>query len=588
LISNASIVFLQKFTNVDTLFLEIIKKSRENGAVVWGDMDDIFHPDYIQYSGQALTGMWDKKQQEAISSGFMRVVSRLDTLLVSTPKIKDVFESDFPELKVLLRRNKIPERYMTRRTLPKIDTPSFRMIYPSGSLSHKKDFEPVSDILFEFLKKFKDCSLTLLGGKSVQVPEKLLARDNVTVLPAMKFSEMMDEIEGHDLLLAPLLINDFNNAKSNIKFIEAASVKVPVLTTSVSEFSTYIVDKKNGFLEDDFAAWGDRLIDFRRNPEMLSDAGLEAHKTVFETLTTNSLENELISEIKKITQPNIEKRYPNKSHQKYPNWLIEQNKYISTVGSSELIQRVNDYIDQKSRRGKARYVVYTCLSNNYDSLKVPEFLDSEVDYICFSDQPVYGYGVWNVKSYSQKIADPTRISRHPKLLPHLYLSDYEASLYMDANILPVQSMMSVFKGLSKSGAHVAGVIHPDRDCIYKEAAACKRSEKDDPKIIDKAMDYLRSKKFPENFGLFENNLIYRKHNEIDVIQAMELWWSMYSKYSKRDQLSYMFSLYQTGIKPKAIFIDQTRNVRKSSEFLYFSHGEDDVWVSKIGINGRSC
>jgi glycosyltransferase involved in cell wall biosynthesis len=59
---------------------------------------------------------------------------------------------------------------------------------------------------------------------------------------------MLDIFERHDLLLVPLDNNEFNNAKSNIKYIEAGARGTPVLARDCNEFSLVIKDKKNGFL----------------------------------------------------------------------------------------------------------------------------------------------------------------------------------------------------------------------------------------------------------------------------------------------------------------------------------------------------
>lgn len=577
-IAQASIVLFQKFPNFDANLKVLIEQSKNVGAECWYDIDDAFLPEHIKYCGQVISGLWDYKQAEIISEGFITAMKQCKRILVSTPLLLDVLQNILPKHKIYLKRNRIPLRYFSRRTLQPKVMEAIKFVYPSGSMSHKHDFELVAPAIEKYLKKFKDSTLTLLGGDNVQVPDYIKNRSNVVCLPRLSFDEMMLELEKHDVVLAPLALNSFNDAKSNIKFIEAAAAKTPILTTSASEFSAYIIDGENGFIEDDFDKWYDRLVSMRKNGALLSSCGEAAYETAKQKLSTEEIEPDILKIIKDLTKMQVDKRFPNKSHQKYPNWYLQGNKYISLIGKAELAYRINNYIEEKSRRGKAKYVVYTCLSNNYDSLKVPEYLDPEVDYICFSDRPTYGYGIWQLREYDQKSPDSTRTSRHPKILPHKYLSEYESSIYIDANYLPTVSLLTIFKRMYKGNIKVAGVKHPWRDCLYEEAEACRNLNKDSSKTIDETIEFLKKHKFPEKYGLFENNLIYRQHNDDQVVNAMNIWWDVYARYSRRDQLSYMFAIYSAGIKPELILMSEDKHVRNSAEFAYFSHGKEDVWT----------
>jgi hypothetical protein len=315
----------------------------------------------------------------------------------------------------------------------------------------------------------------------------------------------------------------------------------------------------------------------RKNGKLLKQVAETAYNLVKNELSTSTLEKDISRVVKDLTKTEVENRFPNKSHQKYPNWYLQGNKYICSVGTDELASRINTYIEAKSKRGKAKYVVYTCLSNRYDSLKVPEYLDPEVDYICFSDRPTYGYGIWQQRSYDKLSKDNTRTSRHPKILPHHYLADYDASIYIDANFIPRASLLTIFKRLINSNTKVAGVKHPWRDCLYEEAEACRNSNKDSEKTIDETIAFLKKHKFPEKYGLFENNLIFRQHNDQQVSHAMSVWWDVYCRYSRRDQLSYMFAIFSADIKPELIFMSEDKHVRNSAEFAYFSHSDQDIW-----------
>ena len=50
--------------------------------------------------------------------------------------------------------------------------------------------------------------------------------------------------------------------------------------------------------------------------------------------------------------------------------------------------------------------------------------------------------------------------------------------------------------------------------------------------------------FPEHYGLYEANVIIRKHNNKSVIDLMEYWWSEILNNSHRDQLSLNYVIWK--------------------------------------------
>lgn len=574
------VIIFQKFDGNCKNFQKLIRVSNDNDCDIWYDLDDAFLPNSIEYSGQSLTGYWDKSTSDKISNGHFSAIEKCNVILVSTVKIKQLINEALPDKHVIVRKNVLPKRFFLSQPTKYRKTEPLKILYLSGSLSHQLDFEFVSDSVLKFIKNFKDSTLTLLGGDSVVVPDKILKRDNVILKGRCNFSDMLEEISKHDIVLVPLLKNVFNDAKSNIKFIEAAACSTPILTTSTDEFSEVIKDGENGFIEDNPEKWFDRLVQIRKNKEKLFQCGINAYKYCFENLSTENIPKELFDTLKIKTNYDLN-RYPNKSHSKYPTWFLKENKYITTVSPQTLKERVTTYIEKKKKRGKAKYVIYTCLTNNYDSLKIPEFLDSDCDYICFTDRPVYNYGVWECREYLSIKNDPTRTSRHPKICPHIYLSDYDYSIYIDANFIPTVSLKNLFSNFSSSNILYSGVKHPWRDCIYDELEACKKSKKDSISSLDSTLDMYKKFKIPKKIGLFENNLIYREHNNKEVICTMETWWDLYNRYSRRDQLTLMVALHLTELNTSLIMQSDKRHVRNSAEFAYFSHSNEDVWYPVI-------
>jgi len=83
-------------------------------------------------------------------------------------------------------------------------------------------------------------------------------------------------------------------------------------------------------------------------------------------------------------------------------------------------------------------------------------------------------------------------------------------------------------------------------------------KKETRKNADKMIDFLHKENFPDNYGLTENNLIYRKHNDSKIISMIEDWWYFIENYTKRDQFSFSYVLWKHGLKPQDIAIPNIR------------------------------
>ncbi|MED0060517.1 hypothetical protein RCU70_04475, partial [Escherichia marmotae] len=82
-----------------------------------------------------------------------------------------------------------------------------------------------------------------------------------------------------------------------------------------------------------------------------------------------------------------------------------------------------------------KYIVYTALFGNYDFLTdVSHLSSSDIEYICFTDIECNNNLGWKIVKVGRFSSTPAMMNRYYKLHPHLFFSNYEASLYVDANI----------------------------------------------------------------------------------------------------------------------------------------------------------
>ena len=124
---------------------------------------------------------------------------------------------------------------------------------------------------------------------------------------------------------------------------------------------------------------------------------------------------------------------------------------------------------------------------------------------------------------------------------------------MDANITVVdKAFYDAVESKIASGTVIAQVPHPYRNCVYEEIAQCYKDTRIGLLVAMRQLRHLESEGFPRQFGLFENNLILRLHNDPSVVKVSEGWWNEYMSYSTRDQLSLMPVYWKEGIFPELL------------------------------------
>lgn len=186
------------------------------------------------------------------------------------------------------------------------------------------------------------------------------------------------------------------------------------------------------------------------------------------------------------------------------------------------------------------FVVYTVLTESQSPLNNP-FPENCAGFerICFTDDTSIESNSWEIVRFHSHYLDPARASRRPKLLPHLYLQDFEWSLYIDNTVRLSMDPLEILNSHRKQAKYWC-FHHPWRDCIYDEAEEVIRSGYDDERRVREQMDYYRELGYPKKAGLSANTILLRKHNDPETIQLGEIWFEHVLRFSKRDQLSFNF------------------------------------------------
>lgn len=150
---------------------------------------------------------------------------------------------------------------------PRTDGP-LRIGYFSGTNTHDADWAAVEPAVLQVLRAHPDVELWL-GGLVEPTAAAAELSDRIRRLPFVAWSELPGLLRDVDVALAPLTeASQFNEAKSAIKWLEAALVETPVIASPTEPFREAIDPGRTGFLAASTEEWADAMT------ALLDDVGL--------------------------------------------------------------------------------------------------------------------------------------------------------------------------------------------------------------------------------------------------------------------------------------------------------------------------
>lgn len=253
---------------------EQIRKWQAEGIKFAADLDDWvelpwYHPLYKQYrTGGA------KRILDAISAADVVTVTtdRLYQKVKPFNKNTHVVPNALPYGQGQFRPHPAP---------PARDNDLFNFVY-AGQSSHLEDVRLMQSQVIK-LKKIPGISLTMAGYKAHkvwnQMEEVFKNLPNYTRVENIPIEKYMTAYDGMDCSIVPLCLNDFNSCKSNLKLLEAAAKKIPVI---VSHVPPYRDDSEAPVLwVREPADWYKHMKFFAENPDLARQIGEDLHQWAF-------------------------------------------------------------------------------------------------------------------------------------------------------------------------------------------------------------------------------------------------------------------------------------------------------------------
>lgn len=283
---NASHIIIYR-SPISPELLRLCHLAKEYGKPVFFDIDDLVfdtvYTDQLSYT-QGLNSV-EKGNYDAGVRNYGYMLENCDGAITSTNQLQE--ELYKYQSKVLLNRNLASDDliaisgqyikdYSQTSNIVKIG-------YFSGSISHNENFELIKPAIKQLLTKYSNVQLHIVG--ILDIPEDMKPFENQIVThDYVDWDKLPALISEVDINLAPLVDSIFNRAKSEIKWIEAALVKVPTVASKIGAFSDVVIDGETGLLATD-DQWFDKLEALVLSPDLRQKLAESAYRAVLENCT---------------------------------------------------------------------------------------------------------------------------------------------------------------------------------------------------------------------------------------------------------------------------------------------------------------
>lgn len=157
--------------------------------------------------------------------------------------------------------------------------------YLSGTATHDQDFGEIEGILRRVLRRHRHVYFTAVGPVDLPTGWRRFG-SRVRRLPLVPWRDLPSLIAELDINLAPLdMLQSFNHAKSEVKWLEAGAVGVATLASATAGFREAVRHGDTGLLANTPEDWERFLEELVTQPELRARLGMAARREVEQKYT---------------------------------------------------------------------------------------------------------------------------------------------------------------------------------------------------------------------------------------------------------------------------------------------------------------
>ncbi|MBU9486474.1 glycosyltransferase [Burkholderia multivorans] len=252
--------------------LQLINEAKKLGIRTYWEVDDLIF-DAEKYLRNSNLDKVDAETRRGVLAGvplYRAAMLACDAGIASTVGLAQAMrEAGVAEVHVI--ENALDEETLRLAdavaSIPRPGSDVVTIAYGSGTKTHDADFRVAAPALKRVLAARPNVRLRILGELNLPTDFDEV-EDQIERLPLSNYATYLKRLAEADISIAPLEDNIFNDAKSNIKYLEAAVIRLPSVCSPAAAFRTAIDDGDTGWLAPDSAAWERALLALIDDPRL--------------------------------------------------------------------------------------------------------------------------------------------------------------------------------------------------------------------------------------------------------------------------------------------------------------------------------
>ncbi|NPC70559.1 glycosyltransferase [Corallococcus exiguus] len=264
---------------------ELLAETKRLGVPHFFDVDDLIF-DVEEYQKNTNVQRLPENERELLLNGaklYRKALSLCEHAIASTPTIAEQMARVISG-KVYVVENCLDDgilelaREMEARP-PAVDADTVTIGYGSGTRTHDADFAIAADAILAVMERHPNVRLAIHGFLELPAGFERFS-DRVFRIPFLDADDYLRALASWQISIAPLETTVFNDAKSNIKFIEASIFRVPAVCSGSGPFREIIDHGRNGFVATTREEWESGLSALVQDASLRKRMGEEAHRSV--------------------------------------------------------------------------------------------------------------------------------------------------------------------------------------------------------------------------------------------------------------------------------------------------------------------
>ncbi len=228
------------------------------------------------------------------------MMNAADVLSLSTPGLRDEAARFVPR-PAFVRRNFADKGSLAAgasahaaSVAEKEGGSDFTLVFASGSQGHEADFQLIAEEVEAFLAAAPNRKLMVVGHFRSELFSDELA-DQIELVPFADYTAYLQALAKADCAIMPLANDLFNQCKSGVRVIDAASVSLPSIVSNVGDLPNLIVPGETGMVASTAAEWRDALEHMASDRRQTAEMGLKARRNL-ETTWSGKLAHPIIEQ----------------------------------------------------------------------------------------------------------------------------------------------------------------------------------------------------------------------------------------------------------------------------------------------------